>query len=438
MNTKKYFRIITIMLLLAAVKQTYAQTDTITLERAMEAAMQNNRMLNIKKMQVEQSREKVKEDEIKKYPTMLLNSTYLYNVNTSDPLPVSSSTSIPLPIDDKYLQLGKHNIFNGAAVIYQPITEQGKIHTAINISKTDVLITEKEQKKVAQQIRQSVERLYYGLLINQKQKEEAVSNLEASKIKLFDIESALMAGKTVNVDKAGLQANIADGEQRILQLDIQAQDYIDDLKQITGLNADNLFLTNVDTRAGAMPVLEDSKSAAFVNNVDVNIASLTSTKAELGIKAARQSYLPDFGLVGGYVYQRGNSVMPNNNPFAGINLKWNIQDVLSNRHVVKQRQFQSQQANENLTNTREQLNTDLNKTYNRIIQSKNLITVAQKAVGFRSEALKIQLDKDDAGLNTKVDVLGAKASLAKSEADLYAAQLSYRLALSDLNILEGQ
>jgi outer membrane protein TolC len=67
-----------------------------------------------------------------------------------------------------------------------------------------------------------------------------------------------------------------------------------------------------------------------------------------------------------------------------------------------------------------------------------LIAVAQKAVGFRREALKIQLDKSDAGLNTKVDVLNAKSSLAKSEADLYAAQLSYRLALSDLNILEGQ
>jgi outer membrane protein TolC len=130
--------------------------------------------------------------------------------------------------------------------------------------------------------------------------------------------------------------------------------------------------------------------------------------------------------------------VPNNNPFAGINFKWNIQDVLSNRHVVKQRQIQSQQANENLTNTREQLNTDLDKAYNKIIQSKNLIAVAQKAVGFRREALKIQLDKSDAGLNTKVDVLNAKSSLAKSEADLYAAQLSYRLALSDLNILEGQ
>jgi outer membrane protein TolC len=113
---------------------------------------------------------------------------------------------------------------------------------------------------------------------------------------LFDVESALMAGKTVNVDKAGLQANIADDEQRILQLDLQAQDYMDDLKQITGLNADNLFLTNVDITASATPVLEESKSAAFVNNVDISIANLNSTKAELGIKAARQSYLPDVGV----------------------------------------------------------------------------------------------------------------------------------------------
>jgi outer membrane protein len=438
MNTKKYFRAIIFILLLAAGKQTYAQTDTLTLDRAIEAAMQNNRLLNIKKMQVEEKEAKVKETEIKKYPVPMLNSTYLYNVNTSDPLPVGSTTLVPVPNMDKYLQLGEHHIFNSAVTIYQPITEQGKIHTAINISKTDVLITEKEQKKAAQQIRQSVERLYYGLLINQKQKEEAVSKLEAAKIKLFDVESALMAGKTVNVDKAGLQANVADEEQNILQLDIQAQDYMDDLKQITGLTADNLFLTNVDITASATPALEESKSVAFVNNVDINIANLNSTKAELGIKAARQSYLPDLGFVGGYLYQRGNSVMPHDNPFVGVNLKWNIQDVLANKHVVKQRVLLSQQANENLANTRDQLNTDVDKTYNKIIQTKNLIAVAQKAVNFRREALKIQLDKSAAGLNTKVDLLNAQSSLAKSESDLYAAQLSYRLALSDMNILEGQ
>jgi len=437
MNTKKYMAGIAIMLLIATGKQTYAQTDTLTLDRAIDAAMQNNRLLNIKKLQVEEKQAKVKEDEIKKYPTVILNSTYLYNANISDPLPLNSTTAVPVPIPDKYMQLGEHNTFNAAGVIYQPITQQGKIHTGIDISKTDVLITEKEKEKVAQQIRQSVQKLYYGLLINQKQKAEAVSKLEAAKIKLYDVESALSAGKTVNVDKAGLQANIADEEQTILQLDIQAQDYMDDLKQITGLTAD-LFLANVDTVASATPSLEESKSVAFVNNVDVNIASLNNRKAELGIKAARQSYLPDVGLVGGYFYQRGNSVFPNNNPFAGINFKWNIQDVVSNKHVVKQRELLSKQANENLANTREQLNTDVDKAYNKIIQVKNLIAVAQKAANYRKEELKIQLDKSASGLNTKVDVLNAQASLAKSEADLYAAQLSYRLAVSDLDILEGQ
>ena len=438
MNTKKYIAGIAIMLLTAAANQTFAQTDTLTLDGAIDAAMQNNRLLSIRKLQVEEKQEKVKEDEIKKYPTLILSSTYLYNVNTSDPFPSNSTTAFPIPIPDKYMQLGEHNTFNAAGLIYQPITEQGKIRTGIDISKTDVLITEKEKNKVAQQIRQSVERLFYGLLINEKQKVEAFSKLEAAKIKLHDVESALLAEKTVNVDKAGLLANIAEQEQTILQLNLQAQDYMDDLKQITGLNAHNLFLKNVDIITSATPSLEESKSAALVNNIDINIASLNQKKADLGIKAAHQNYLPDVGLIGGYMYQTGNGVFPNNNPFAGINFRWNIQNVVANKHVVEQRRLLSKQANENFDNTREQLNTDVNKAYNKIIQVNHLVAVAQKAAYYRKEELKIQLDKSASGLNTNVDVLNAKSSLAKSEADLYAAQLSYRLALSDMKILEGK
>ena len=436
MNTKRYVAGMAIMFLIAAGKLTYAQTDTLTLDKAIDAAMQNNRLLNIKKIQVEEKQAKVKEDEIKKYPTVMLSSTYLYNVNTSDPLPVNSTMVIPIP--DKYMQLGEHNTFNAAGIIYQPITQQGKIRTGINISKTDVLIIAKEKEKVAQQIRQSVERLFYNLLINEKQKVEAESKLEAARIKLYDVESALLAEKTVNVDKAGLLANIAEQEQTILQLDIKAEDYMDDLKQITGLTAHNLFLANVDIISSSTPSLEVSKSVALVNNVDLNIANLNQTKADLGIKAARQNYLPEVGLVGGYFYQTGNGVFPSNNPFGGINFRWNIQDVVANKHVVKQRELLSKQANENVADTRERLNTDVNKAYNKIVQLKNLIAVAQKTAYYRKEELKIQLDKNTSGLNTKVDVLNAQSALAKSEADLYAAQLSYRLAVSDLKILEGK
>jgi outer membrane protein TolC len=437
MNSKKYFKLLALALPLVLAKQTFAQKDTLTLNGAIDAALRNNHLLCIKKMQVEENKAKVKEDEVKKYPVAILNSTYLYNVNTSDPLPIGSTSTLPLPYPDKYMQLGEHNTFNAAAAIYQPITQQGKIRTGIDISKSNVLITEKEQQKVAQQIRQSVEKLYYGLLINEKQKEEAVSKLKAAKIKLFDVESALLSGKTVEADKVGLQANIANEEQNILKLDIQAQDYTGDLKQLTGLVADSFFLVKVDIAPIAMPSLEESKSVALVDNVDLKIANLNSAKAKLGIKAARQSYLPDVGFVGGYLYQGGNRALPNNNPFAGINFRWNLQDVISNKHVVKQRVLLLKQANENVSNTQEQLINDIEKAHNKIRQAKALIAVAQKTVNYRKEEMKIQLDKGAAGLNTKTDILNVQSLLAKSEADLYEAQLSYRIAVSDLEILEG-
>ena len=67
-----------------------------------------------------------------------------------------------------------------------------------------------------------------------------------------------------------------------------------------------------------------------------------------------------------------------------------------------------------------------------------MIAVARKAVTYRKEALKVQSDKQVAGLNLKEDLLNTQSQLAKSEADFYAAQLSYRLALSDLRILTGK
>ena len=57
---------------------------------------------------------------------------------------------------------------------------------------------------------------------------------------------------------------------------------------------------------------------------------------------------------------------------------------------------------------------------------------------YRTEELKVQLDKEKSGLNTASDILNTKALLAKARADLLAAQLNYRLALTDLKILTGE
>jgi len=418
-----------------------------SLQQLKDSALKNNYALAVKEWQIKEKQAKIKEDEIKKYPSATVNGNYQYNfilgeltipAGTIGALPLSSTNTVLLPNTDKNFTVGDHNNYNVGVTAYQPITQQAKIKTGLEIDRTDVALTEKEKLSISLQIQQAIEKLYYGILIAQKQQEEAAAKLALAQSRLQDVENALLAGKTTTADKAGLQAAIADEEQNMLKLKIQEQDYTGDLINLTRINATSLKLNDIESTVQPVIALDEYKNAAAGSNTDLQIARLGKSKALLGIKAARQSNRPDVGLVGGYFYQSGNPLLPASNPFVGVNLKWNLQDIFSNKEIQKQRQFQLKQAEVNLLNAQQQVNNNIEKAYRKIGHSQELIVVAQKAVAYQKEGLKIQEDKQAAGLNVKTDWLNAKSHLAKAEADLYSAQLGYLLAVSELKKLTGQ
>lgn len=448
MKTRRFTKFITVIyiLLLTTGQVSAQQTEPLNLQKAIDLALQNNHLLNIKKLQIDEKQAKVKEDHIKKYPTAVISSTYQYNANLGSlvipqgsfgALPLNG-TAIELPNQEKTFVLGKHNNFNAGVSVYQPITQLGKIKTGVAIAETDVTLAQQEKTKASLQIKQAVERLYYGLLIVQKQKEEAQAKLELAKMKLYDVESALLSGKTIDVNKAGLQANIADEEQNLLKLNIQSEDYTADLKQLTGIKAEGFILENVDKIAVSAGSLESYTTNATAHNIDLKIANLGQVKTEQAVKAAQQSNRPDIGLVAGYSYQTGNLLYPTNNPFLGAQFKWNIQDLVANKQVIRQRNFLLQQARENIAYTQDQVTNDVAKAHRKLSQASALIAVAEKAVTYRNEELKIQQDKQASGLNIQADLLNTRSLLAKAEADLLSAQLNYRLSFSDLQRLTGE
>jgi outer membrane protein len=443
----KYIMVGFILFFVTCLQVQSQNVDSLNLQKAIDLALQNNHLLNIKKRQIEEKKSKVTESKIKAFPTVIASSTYQYNQNLGvltipagsfGQLPLSPQMVVPLPNKDFSYELNGHDNFNVGVAIYQPVTQLGKIKIGVDISKTDVGIAQQEEIKASLQLQQGVEKLYYGLLINQKQKEEAEIKLELAKRKLFDVESALQSGKTIDVNKAGLQANIADEEQNILKLEIQAEDYSADLKNLTGITSERFILEDVEFKTEVIPQLEKSKIEAESRNSDLKIAGFNQLKAKQAITAARWSYLPDLGIVAGYSYQLGNHLYPAHNPYVGANFKWNIQDIFSTRQQVNQRNSILDQAVENVLNTQKQLDCDIEKAWRKINQASNLIAVAGKVVKYRTEELKIQMDKELTGLNTTTDILTTKALLAKARADLLAAQLNYRLALKDLKILMGE
>ncbi|PKN75765.1 MAG: hypothetical protein CVU52_05755, partial [Deltaproteobacteria bacterium HGW-Deltaproteobacteria-10] len=217
--------------------------EKLNLQQVIDLAVQNNRLITIKQLQVHEKQQKVNEDRVKFFPAVIVGGAYQYNSNIGSATIKQGSLgqasigpiNTPLPANDTKLSIGNSDIYNAGVMVYQPISQIPKIMAGVNVAKTDLEIARIEQLKATMQVKQTAEKLYFGLLILQKQKDEARIKLALAQKKLYDVESAVLAGKTTLSSAAGLKASVADEEQTILKLAIQIDDYSADLKRLTGL-----------------------------------------------------------------------------------------------------------------------------------------------------------------------------------------------------------
>jgi outer membrane protein len=431
-------------LILSVTTMLYAQEKpSVNLTQAIGLALENNHLLKIRNYQVEEKESKLTESRIKALPSLIANSTWQYNQNlgnlTIEPgefgkLPLSSQVIIPLPASQLNFPLSKHNTLNAGVTLYQPVTQLGKIKAGADVSKSELLISEKEKDKTGMLISQAVEKLYYAILITGKEIEEAQAKIQSADLRLQDAESALKSGKTIETSLSGLRAARADEEQNLIRLRFREEDYLGDFSTLTGLKTGEFEIEPMDLlNKDDSP--ETLKNISPNENNDIQIAILTQSKAEQAVKAAQWGYLPDAGLIAGYTYQKGNKIFPEQNPFVGATLKWNLQDLLLNRQLVNQRRSQLQQAQEQLSLMQTQVAAEVEKTRRKLVHARELIEVAGKALSYRADELKVEQEKSGNGLNTHSAVLNARANLAKAEADLLSARLNYRMVMTDLEIL---
>lgn len=417
----------------------------LSLAQAQEQAVQQNRRLKIARSKVEENGYKVTEARSRLYPMILANGMYTYNGITRDlTLPRGSigvlpgTTPIPLPQQDLTLFQAKHNLFFGSVLAYQPISLISKIKDGIKVAQTDVELANTQVSQAELAIRQGVEKLYFGLLIAQRQQQQQQATIELTQAKLYDLESALLAGKTDPVNKVGLQADLANQQQQLLQTSNQVEDYTADLNELLGQPSSTSLTVSplTDSLPALAPLatfLEQSKG-----NLELRQAIQTSEKATLGVKAARKDYIPTVGALGGYLFQNVISDLPQSNYFLGLQVSYNLVDFGRRKATLNQRLSQQQQADENRQYTQEHVTLEVEKAYRKAKQAQSLIPIATQAAQYRRDELKLKSDRLAAGLALKRDVLETQAALAKAEADLYSAQLAYRLAISDLNQLTGR
>ncbi|GGE41691.1 outer membrane protein TolC [Pedobacter psychrotolerans] len=434
------------VILLCLICHYYSKAQTVySVDQLIDAAKKNSHQLNIKQYQILEKTSKLHEDGIKRYPSVALDGNYQYNFKLPDitipagtigMINTGNGTEQLLPAQDSKFTLGEKGNYNVGVNLYQPITQQAKLATAMAIDQTDIQIGKQESAQTALQLKLQVEQLFYGALILRKTSESGKLRIELAKAKLADGEASRMAGTSTAAGLAGLRADIANEEQALMKIDLQLQDYLSEISSLTAIDLQKLNLQEPVLNEKVTPI-NDSRSSAMLNP-DFEIARLNKEKALLGIKAIKRSNLPDFGIVAGYYRQQGNPILPISSPYVGVSLKWNLQDLFTNREVQNQRQAQLKQAEENMAYTQQQIGLSVNRLSRKVAQCNALITAASKAVAFRKDELMEQQNRLTAGFEIKTVILETKVKLAQAETDLYSAKLQQAIAIAELENIVGK
>ena len=422
--------------ILLAAPPAHAETKRLTLTEAVDLALQGNSALKIARFKVGEKGKKADAVSTDFYPHL---SNYTLYQGTSESqlatIPLPGAGTVPLGGD---LTKGSSSLFLNGTVLSQPVTQLLKIREAAGIARSDRKVAEADRKKAENDIVFAVHQLYYGLLVAGKTKEAAEAGLKAGEESLRETENAVRARNLLNVSATESRTAVLQNKQSLLAANIRISDLNAELNQLLGLPLDTqLELSDPGPSEGAAESRAYFLQTALSGNPELESAKATEEKAQGGVRAARDEYIPDVSVFAANTYQDGASFIKHDVGTFGVMMKWDIWDWGKRNDVIGERSAQLSQARENLHRLNDEVTVEIDKAYRKLENIKSMMDVAREALALQQERLRLVSDQIKTSTVGYAKYNEAVAAVKKAESDELQARLSYHLAIADLNRIAG-
>ncbi|MGN0213579.1 MAG: TolC family protein [Muribaculaceae bacterium] len=418
----------------------YAQTADqriITVSSIVDSALVSNNLIEASHLQVRQDQIAVQQAEIKRWPVMALGSSYAYRFTLGSlTLPLGDmTTAAGLPLANANLlninqPLGKHHTVAAGAWLYQPITQLPKINTAVNIAKSDYRLSDISHGLAAAKLSCTTRQLVYALLAVRHRTQALQLSLDLSRRQANDAQAAFTAGKTTQSQVMGALTANQNAERAIQENRNKEGSLIDQIYQLSGIDL-NKTVIEITPSDSIMPLIPEGNYQSLQHMQ----ADETAHKAQLAVKALQQSLLPDVGITAGYGYQNSLDVIDRHNPFVGVSLSWNLQNLFTTSKQIKQQKLALQQAIENRQYVQKTFDTDLANARRKIDDASATVQVAQQVVQYKQSLLLVEQNKMAAGMTTATKLLEKQADHASAQADWFDARAALLSAYANLIML---
>ena len=430
-------------LLLCAASALTAEVRRLRLAEAVHLAVEQNRTLKIARFKVQENEHRKEGARSAYFPTITNQSNALHISELQDlsipPGAFGTAAGVPVPARNTALPQGKNTLFTSGTMVAQPLTQLLRIHQENRIAAAEVATSRDDLKNTENEIALQVHALYYGILIAQLQKKAAEQETSFATEGLRENENDVRNGSALQVATLQSRAELLQGQQSVLTAELQLEDYTAELNDLLGLPLDTKLELDLEVEANFETLPKDEYvKEAWEENPEIHAAEEAVEKARAGVVAAKTAYIPDITAYARHSYQDGVPFLVRNFGDFGIHLNYTLWDFGKRRATVRERSSQLAEAEQHLEHLKEKVAVAIDKSYNKLERTKNMINVAAQVAQLRQESERLATNQATQGVVLISDVRHATAANYEAKAELLQANLGYLLAWAELQRTVGR
>jgi len=418
--------------------------EELTLDQAISAALQKNRLIKVAQIDISKAEQDVavmKTNRLPQFKLDMMQGQFLSPVTFT--LPAGLFGVIPglgpFPPNPAQINTWRRPFTLVMAQANQPLSQLFRIGLGVDAKKLDRDIAKEKLSLQEQTVVNDVKKTYYNLV-------QAQSALVATQETIKLLQELNRVAQNAVDEQAILKSDLLDAQTGLAKAQSQEttlRDTAATLKEkMNGLLARDLATEFAVTGTADVKPWEldlpATRALAVAQRPELREARLKAQEAEIDRRAKKAEYIPDVSLSLNYLSPFDIHFLPENIGSIGISVSWDVFDWNRKQHELAQKTDVIEQAKAAVDETESQILVEVGLNFRKMEEARQQLRVSNLALQADQEKVRVALNKYDQNAVLLKDVLQLQASMAEKTYQYQESLMSFWTARADLEKSIGE
>lgn len=424
--------------------QVAAPEEILTLEHAVELALQQHQRLQYAALEIDKAATRVAAMRTQRLPIFKVGVTGLYLLT---PIELEFERGAlgtfdgigPVPAEDTTIRTSPGLRSSVNASVAQPLSQLYRIGLGVKQLQVSQQLTREQWRSQRHSVMYDVKRLYYTMLQTQSAM-AAASEALASYRELERVVSEKLSQQAVlRADSLEVKTELARTNHELLTLRNALAGQQEQLNEWLGRDIRTAFrLSPVPETTPFESDLGSAQALALERRPEVRMAQLKVTQATNDVRLKAAEYIPEVSAVLQYLSPVTGDTLPRHITYVGMEVSWEIYDWGRKRAELTERRKTLEQARNDRSHAAPQILLEVNTQFRTLQETHALLQVQQLAQETAQEKLRVITQQYSqhavllqAVLQAQAAVVEATHQYQRTLLDLWIARAAFEKALGE-------